>query len=118
MNIKLKDGGVYTDPSNNYQFNKGFGRIRNISFAIESGVMSDPQNFNATGNIIVSFYNDQQTAINGLSPLYSININLSNLELVSILDIDQALGYSISEKKIYDILINSPLYSGLFEIIV
>jgi hypothetical protein len=102
MNVQLKEGNTYTNEANQYTYSEGFGRIRNMNFVIISGEMADPENFKAQANASIWFFVDKAAAISGAQPLYTVEINLQDTEVIAILDIDEVTGYSVSEKKIYD----------------
>jgi hypothetical protein len=107
MNVQLKEGNTFTNEANQYTYNEGFGRIRNMNFVIISGEMADPENFKAQAVAIICFYTGKPAAVSGAQPLYTVEINLQDTEVIAILDIDEATGYSVSEKKIYDYFLNN-----------
>lgn len=116
MNLQLKEGQTYSNTQNDFSYNAGFGRIRNMNFVIISGQMSEPENFKAQATASIWFYASQTAAIEGKSPLYMVDINLNDTEIIAILTID-ANGYSISEKKLYDYFMTLNNNAELFELI-
>ena len=117
MNLQLKQGQTYPNESNQYNYAEGFGRIRNMNFVILAGSMLEPETFNAQANVSIWFYTNIEAAKAGAQPLYTIDLSLDGIEVINILDIDATLGYSISEKKIYEWFLSLENYSELFEII-
>lgn len=116
MNVQLKEGQTYPNEENQYTYSEGFGRIRNMNFVIISGQMSEPENFKAQATASIWFYVNQTAAIEGKQPLYTVNVELTNTEIISILNIDEN-GYSISEKKLYDYFLTMDNNAELFELI-
>jgi len=115
MNVQLIDGSGYIDQKQGFTYDKGFGRIRNLNFTIMSGEMANPEEFRGQATVSIAFYNDKAAMIGGKQDLYTISMVFNNLELLQILDIDETLGYSISEKKIYDYFLTLPEYLSIFE---
>ena len=116
MNVQLKDGATYLNNENEYEYNTGFGRIRSLNFVIIKGEMIDPENFKAQASASIWFYPTSGIAIGGKQPIYTIEINLQDAEIIAILDIDEN-GYSISEKKLYNYFLTIDNNSELFEIV-
>lgn len=117
MNVQLKEGQSYLNEANQYEYNSGFGRVRNLNLVIISGEMSEPGNFRAQAAVHILFYKDKAAMVAGSQPLYIIDIPLRDSEVINILDIDPEAGYSINEKKIYDWFLTLYNYSELFEIV-
>ena len=115
MNVQLINGQTYTEEKNGFTYDSCFGRIRNLNLAIISGEMADPESFTSTANATIFFYANKQAMIDGLQPLFTIGLEFNNADILSILDIDAILGYSVSEKKIYDYFLSLDEYSTKFE---
>ena len=116
MNVQLIDGASYLNTKNEFEYTTGFGRIRSLNFVIIKGEMTDPENFKAQASASIWFYPTSEIAIGGKQPIYTIDINLQDTEIIAILDINEN-GYSISEKKLYDYFLTINNNSELFEIV-
>jgi len=118
MNIKLKQGETFTHPVNGSVLTEAYGYIRHQSFTVFGRKISSGT-ADIKGNASINIYTyDLDNMEKNFNPYYeySFNVNTEIAITNNLLVIDPVHGFMVSEKGLYEYLINNVEFFANFEI--